>query len=291
MKNLKMSSIKAILFFVLAFIGNSSFAGTTIRVNLNSGADGLRPGNTGFLTVNYTDGTTSQEYVVTTGLGSNTGMVFTKELVRTITSVSEVKNIVFRHDGAPRAGMPFDTYGNWDVAYIRAAFTINGAQQTFSAVLGNPLVVRFTGKLRIYTLNPPPPPPTTSLLKVFLTTGTGELRGGNTAFMTITYADGSISQEYVLGGGFGQNSVIVKEIRLNRALSANTEITSIMIRHDGNPRAGQPFDTYGNWTLQAIRVALVMPNGAEINVVNSTGNPLKQFNGNERKLPLNRISQ
>jgi hypothetical protein len=282
MKSLKISSIKAVLFFVLAFIGNSSFAGTTIRVNLNSGPDGLRDGNTGFLTVNYTDGTTSQEYVVTRGLASNRGMTFVKELTKTITSVSEVRNIVFRHDGAPRPGMPFDTYGNWDVQYINASFFINGAQQIFRGVLGNPLVVRFTGNLRIYTLVPPPPAPTTSLLKVFLTTGTGELRSGNTAFMTINYADGTTSQEYVLGRGFGQNSATTKEVRLNKTLSDNTDIQNIVIRHDGNPRPGMPFDTYGNWTLQALRVALVMPSGAEINVVNYSGNPLVQFNGNER---------
>ena len=225
--------------------------------------------------------------VVSSGMANNTAITFTKVLTRDITNLNQIKNIEIRHDGSPRAGNPFDTYDNWNLQYLRVAFVINGAEQVFNAALGNP-AVRFTGNYRIYTLAPQPPAPTTSLLKVFLTTGTGELRGGNVAFMTINYADGSTSPEFVLGGGFGQNSAVIKEIRLNRTLSANTEITSILIRHDGAPRAGNPFDTYGNWTLQAIRVALVMPNGGEINVVNYPGNPLVQFSGNVRTKLLNR---
>lgn len=282
-----MFSIKAILFFALALISNPIFAGTTMKVQLNTGSDDLRGGNTAFIKVNYTDNTTSPEYVLSRGMAGNTAARFTQVLTKDITNLNQVRNIEIRHDGSPRAGNPFDTYDNWNLQHIRVGFVINGVEQVFSGPMGNPLA-RFTGAYRIYTLAPQPAlvPPTTSNVKVFLTTGTGELRGGNTAFMTVNYADGSTSPEFVLGGGFSQNSVTIKTVRLNKTLSANTEITSIMIRHDGNPRAGNPFDTYGNWTLQALRVALVMPNGAEINVVNYSDNPLVQFSGAKRTAPF-----
>lgn len=289
MKNLKMSSIKVVLFFVLAFIGNSSFAGTTMKAYVSTGTDDLRGGNTAFIKVNFTDNTTSPEYVLSTGMGGSTAITFTRALDKVITNLNEIKNIEIRHDGSPRAGNPFDTYDNWNLQYIRVTFVINGGEQIFNAAMGNP-AVRFTGDYRIYTLGPQVVvvPPTTSILKVFLTTGTGELRGGNFAYMTINYTDNSTSPEYPLGTGFAQNTAKTISVRINKTLSSPTEIRSIVIRHDGNPRAGNPFDTYGNWTLQAIRAALVMPSGAEQNVINYSGNPLVQFSGNVRTKTLPR---
>ena len=283
MKSLKMSLIKAILFFVLAFIGNSSFAGTTMKAYVATGGDDLRGGNTAFIKVNFTDNTTSPEYVLSTSMGGGASMTFTKDMGRVIDNLSRVKSIVIRHDGSPRSGNPFDTYDNWNLQSLRVTFVINGTEENFFSYSGTPLE-RFTGALRIreFFRQPiiiPVDPPATSLVKVFLTTGTGELRGGNNAFMTINYTDGTTSPEYVLGGGWVQNSATTVSVRINKALSSPIQIKNIVIRHDGNRRAGNPFDTYGNWTLQAIRVALVMPNGVEQNVINLPGNPLVQFSG------------
>ena len=198
MKNLKMSSIKVVLFFVLAFISNSSFAGTTMKAYVSTGTDDLRGGNTAFIKVNFTDNTTSPEYVLSTGMGGSTAITFTKALDKVITDVNQIKNIEIRHDGSPRAGNPFDTYDNWNLQYIRVAFVINGGERVFATGMGNPFV-RFTGNYRIHILVPTVvPPPTTPNIKVFLTTGTGELRGGNYAYMTINYTDGTTSPEYPL---------------------------------------------------------------------------------------------
>ena len=139
------------------------------------------------------------------------------------------------------------------------------------------------------TRSAPTPTPVTSDMRVYLTTGTGELRGGNNAYMKINYSDGvSSSPEYNLEGGFVQNSMNTVFIRTHRAVASVSEISSIVIRHDGSPRQGHPFDTYGNWTLQAIRVVLVMPDGTEQDIINLTGNPLVQYSGQTRVRTFNR---
>lgn len=128
-----------------------------------------------------------------------------------------------------------------------------------------------------------------SIMTVKLTTGGDDLRSGNTAYITVNYSNGTTSKEYSLGGGFANNSFITKNIRLDRLLSNTSEISYITIRHDGAPRAGNPFDTYDNWDLQILRVTLVMPNGTEQNIINSSGNPLKRFTGAIRTLIVDKI--
>ena len=67
---------------------------------------------------------------------------------------------------------------------------------------------------------------------------------------------------------------------IDRVVSAVSEIQSITIRHDGSPRAGNPFDGYDNWDLQGIRVALVFAGNVERNVINPIpATPLVRFTG------------
>jgi hypothetical protein len=68
---------------------------------------------------------------------------------------------------------------------------------------------------------------------------------------------------------------------LDRVVGNVTDVKNVSIRHDGSPRAGQPFDTYDNWDLQVLRVALVL-SGGERNVTNYRGNPLYRFTGAQR---------
>lgn len=292
MKSLKVSSIKAVLFIVLGLLSslNTAQAGTIMRVYLTTGADDLRGGgNLAYITVNYTNGTTSPEYSLGGGFGQNSRITKNITLNIDVTDLSQVKNIAIRHNGSPRAGQPFDTYDNWDLQSIKVAFDIRNQNADFINESGNPLV-RFTGQLRNRVFVPSgstPPPPTTSSVKVYLTTGSDDLRGGNNAFMTVNYTDGSSSPEYRLNGGFGQNSMITKAVTINKTVASVSEIKSITIRHDGSPRAGNPFDMYDNWDLQVLRVTLVMPT-AEQNIVNERGNPLIRFTGALRSRTWNR---
>lgn len=293
MKSLKISSIKAVLFIVLGLLSslNTAQAGSIMRVYLTTGADDLRGGgNLAYITVNYTNGTTSPEYSLGGGFGQNSRITKNITLNIDVTDLSQVKNIAIRHNGSPRAGNPFDTYDNWDLQAIKVAFDIRNQNADFINTSGNPLV-RFTGQLRNRVFLPSgstPPPATTSSVKVYLTTGSDDLRGGgNYAYMTVNYADGTSSPEYNLGGGFGQNSMITKPITINKTVASVADIKSITIRHNGSPRAGNPFDMYDNWDLQVLRVALVMPT-AEQNIVNERGNPLIRFTGALRSRTWNR---
>ncbi|NJN35592.1 MAG: hypothetical protein HC817_16355 [Saprospiraceae bacterium] len=278
--------------FAFLFSPNTVSAGSIMRVNLTTGGDDLRGGNNCFITVNFTNGTTSPEYNLGGGFSNNARITKNITLAVDVTDLSQVKNIAIRHDGSPRAGQPFDTYDNWNLQQITVAFNIRNQDLNFISTSGNPLV-RFTGKLRNRVFTPAPTPtggatpPTTSTVKVYMTTGSDDLRNGNNAFMTVNYTDGTSSPEYRLGGGFGQNSAITKSVTINKVVASVGEIKSITIRHDGAPRAGQPFDTYENWDLQILRVALVMPS-AEQNIINERGNPLVRYTGALRTRTINR---
>ena len=286
MKNLSMSTIKVCLFIVLGFTTtfNSTFATTTMKLIISTGGDDLRGnGNQAYVTVNFANGTTSPEYALGGGFGNNTVVTKTVNLAPNLTSLSEIKNIVIRHNGSPRAGFPADTYDNWDLKALKVSFAINGTDQLLINESGNPLV-RFTGQLRVKIFTPKTgggddDKPKTSTMKVFLTTGSDDLRGGNHAYMTVNYTEGTTSKEFDLGGGFGQNSLKTISINLGKEVADVSEIKSITIRHDGSPRSGQPFDSYDNWDLQSIRAALIYTSGVERNVINLNGNPLIRFTG------------
>lgn len=288
-----MSTIKSLLCFVFLASFNMAHAGSVMGVTLTTGSDDLRGGgNTAFITVNYANGTTSPEYNLGGGFANNSRVSKNITLNIDVTDLNQIRNIVIRHNGSPRAGFPADTYDNWNLQALRVAFVIRNVEQNYINQSGNPLV-RFTGQLRNRTFLPPAPAPDygdkTNKVKAYLTTGSDDLRGGgNYAFMTINYTNGTTSPEYNLGGGFGQNSVNNKAVTINKIVANVSEIKSIVIRHDGNPRAGQPFDGYDNWDLQALRVVLIMPNGTEQNIVNERGNPLIRFTGSLRTRTWNR---
>jgi hypothetical protein len=288
-----MFKIKAVLLVVLVLLVNAnvSKASSIMKVYLTTGADDLRGGgNLAYITVNYNDGSSSPEYNLGGGFANNSRVTKSVTLNKIVSSVSEIKSIVIRHNGSPRAGQPFDTYDNWNLQSLKVAFVIRNTEVDFINDSGNPLV-RFTGQLRNRVFAPPvsaPSSSSTSNVKVFLTTGSDDLRGGgNLAYMTVNYSDGTSSPEYNLGGSFGQNSQATKSVRLNKTVASVSEIKSIMIRHNGSPRAGNPFDTYDNWDLQVLRVALVMPTG-EQNIINERGNPLIRFTGELRTRTWNR---
>ncbi len=281
-----------LMFVSIAFFSTTlmfstqSIAQSAFKVMVKTGNDDLRGGNRAFMTIHFTDNTSSAEIDLGGGFGKNSVTTRTVSCRNAVGDVSSIKNIVIRHDGAPRAGQPFDTYDNWDLQQMRIWLVRpNGDKIVIDETL-NP-VIRFTGQLRNHTFTPKqggpaPPSAETKKLKIYITTGSDDLRGGNNAYITVNYMDGTSSSEMSLGGGFGQNSAVTKMVDLPKAVDNPAKIKNIVIRHDGSPRAGQPFDTYDNWDLQVLRVALVMPNGSEQNIVNVRGNPLKRFTGAER---------
>ncbi|NJL23416.1 MAG: hypothetical protein HC895_25550 [Leptolyngbyaceae cyanobacterium SM1_3_5] len=92
-------------------------------------------------------------------------------------------------------------------------------------------------------------------LQTEITTGRDDLRGGNTASISLVLVNGTVLPEQILSRGLGSGSRITSPVSFPRTVSA-TQIRSIRIRHDGNPRPGNPFDTYDNWDLQALRISL-----------------------------------
>lgn len=297
MKTLKCHSIlnvKALFSMILSFIFFTSMAqsSTVLKVSITTGGDDLRGGNSMFMTINYANGTTSTEYNLGGGFKNNSMVVKNLTVAALITNVTQIRSVVIRHDGSPRAGQPFDTYDNWDLQTLRISFSAGGKDVNIINESGNPLV-RFTGQLRNKSFTPrvgsgDDEVLKTSKIKVFLTTGSDDLRGGNTAYVTVHFANGTTSSEYNLGGGFGQNTLNNKVIDLGRLISSVGDIKGISIRHDGSPRAGQPFDTYDNWDLQSLRVALIYSDGSERNVINNNGNPLVRFTGALRTKTWNR---
>ena len=88
---------------------------------------------------------------------------------------------------------------------------------------------------------------------VRLNTGRDNLRGGNTAFIGVTLHNRPPVQEQALGGGFDSWSQTERRVFFPTIFSAG-EVTSIAIRHDGNPRPGQWFDTHDTWDLRFLTV-------------------------------------
>ncbi|MFZ4545183.1 MAG: hypothetical protein ACOYOA_14110 [Saprospiraceae bacterium] len=283
----------SLIIFILAsfFINVAGAQNSTMKVNLVTGGDDLRGGNFAYITVNYTDGTTSAEYNIGGGFANGSSNTKDFPLNRALGSIAEVKNILLRHDGKPRAGNPFDTYDNWDLKSIKVTFTIAGEQLSCINLSGNPLQ-RFTGNVRNKTYandcGGPAPGGTNSVIKVYLTTGSDDLRGGNQAYITLKFKNGLKSDRFSLGGGFQQNTANKIRIDTKRIIGDVKEVESITITHDGSPRPGYPVDTYDNWDLQVLRVALVMPNQSEQNIINVSGNPVFRFTGQNRSRIFNR---
>ena len=135
--------------------------------------------------------------------------------------------------------------------------------------------------------------PQTRHFSVELTTGSDDLRGGNGAAITLNLVNGTSTDEMSLGGGFGPNSVIRRNITLPTAISPD-QIKSVTIRHDGSPRSGHPFDTYDNWDLQRLSVSLTNSSFSPTSYIynSSVDAPrssfVQRFTGETRRLVLPR---
>ena len=113
-----------------------------------------------------------------------------------------------------------------------------------------------------------------SQIFITMTTGSDDLRGGNSAFISLNFSDGTSTDEVSLTGNseitgsFGQNGVATGTITFQDVEDVST-ITSVSIRHDGSPKSFT--DTYDNWDLKAIRIAANTATGGPrgVNIYNS----------------------
>lgn len=127
-------------------------------------------------------------------------------------------------------------------------------------------------------------------ISVRLTTGSDDLRGGNSAFIKLNLIDGTSTAERRLGGGFGQNSVVCRRVIFAETVPLE-QIKSITIRHDGAPRPGHPFDTYENWDLQTLSVSQGNSCTQPANIYNSANDApresfVQRFTGRIRQIVL-----
>jgi len=134
-------------------------------------------------------------------------------------------------------------------------------------------------------------------LLVQTSTGVDDLRGRNTAFINLVLTDGTLLTEQVLSNELAGRSTATIRVTFPETISAN-QIRSIRIRHDGNPRSGEPFDTYDNWDLRTLRVDLANRSFRPISqlyasasdsrppVVSSGLDLLERFTGELRQIEL-----
>jgi hypothetical protein len=137
--------------------GQSATNPSTCYVTLNTGSDDLRGGNAAYISFNLEDGTSSPEYLLSTGLGQNS----VHEVEVKITnfariSLTDIRSITIRHDGAPRDA--FQGYDNWDLLSLKIIF-VDEANGTYPNVYNSindrrrmDFVKRFTGDDRLLTV-------------------------------------------------------------------------------------------------------------------------------------------
>ena len=90
-------------------------------------------------------------------------------------------------------------------------------------------------------------------VQVELSAGSDDLRDGNRAFFSVILTDGTTTPEQVLSRGLSGNSRGTATVNLPDT-AVSSRIRGFVLRHDGSPRSGWPFDTYDNWDLKRVVV-------------------------------------
>jgi hypothetical protein len=120
--------------------------GQVLRITTQTGGDDLRGYNHAFFTINYTNGTSSREYLLHRGHGGGHRSEQNFPLDTSI-ALSSIRSITIRHDGSPN--WP-DGYDNWNLDHLKVALiTGEGAAITVHESSGAPLI-RFTGSVRTF---------------------------------------------------------------------------------------------------------------------------------------------
>lgn len=120
--------------------------GQTLRITTQTGGDDLRGYNTAWFSINYSNGTTSREYLLHRGHGGGQRSEQTFALDAPV-ALSAIRSITVRHDGNPN--WP-DGYDNWNLDHLKIELidTSNVAIHIHESS-GAPLI-RFTGSQRTF---------------------------------------------------------------------------------------------------------------------------------------------
>ncbi|MFM7450555.1 MAG: hypothetical protein ACKO24_18385 [Leptolyngbyaceae cyanobacterium] len=111
--------ISALALLGISVLPSAAFAVTRLSVQVSTGVDDLRGGNTAFVNLILIDGRVLTEQVLTgSGLAGRSTRTISVIFPETVTA-TQIRSIRIRHDGSPRSGQPFDTYDNWDLRTLR----------------------------------------------------------------------------------------------------------------------------------------------------------------------------
>jgi hypothetical protein len=98
-------------------------SGQTLQVTTQTANDDLRGYNRAFLTLNFTDGTSSREYPLHQGQAAT--QLSTKDInLDNVVTLNSIRSVTIRHDGTPNNN-PFNggdighTYDNWDLMSLQ----------------------------------------------------------------------------------------------------------------------------------------------------------------------------
>jgi hypothetical protein len=129
----------------------------------------------------------------------------------------------------------------------------------------------------------------TTFLDLEHRTGADDLRGGNSAFVTIVLRDGTVlPKRSFVSGTAGLPGRVWRQQLVRFPENVNADrIAAFRIRHDGNPRSGHPVDTYDNWDLRSMRIVVLRPGSCTETFRSATGaDVLHRFTGESRTIDL-----
>lgn len=95
------------------------------------------------------------------------------------------------------------------------------------------------------------------IVMVNVRTGADDLRSGNSASLALFLRDGTFRSRTISTGFAGYSSVDIPVDFTERGdVLLPTEVIRVELSHNGQPRSGQPFDTYDNWDMRSFNVRL-----------------------------------
>ena len=116
-----------------------------------------------------------------------------------------------------------------------------------------------------------------SSLRVDITTGGDDLRGGSVAYGVIRLRDGRTLPRVNLNEGRAWGNGSRNTITMPLSGVRLSDLASFTIEHDGAPR--NVLDSYDNWNIDAVRVAVPGVCHPGMTILNQSGRPLVRFTG------------
>lgn len=244
---------------------------TRLRVTLRTGSDDLRGGSQAYALVGF-GSRGRQEFPLNNGAGWGNGSVNTATYdLPNGTRLRDIQLFGIRYVSG-RSDV-FSTTDNWNLDELQVDYE---TVITLVNLTGGP-IMRFTGDRRVWsTPIARSENMTVQRLQITLRTGGDDLRTNSQAIALINLRDGrELSFPLNEGRSWGNGSVNTRTITLpdNVRLS---DITAFGIRHVSGQT--NPFDSYDNWNLDAVRVDY---EGVRGSLFRSAGRPLARFTGEQ----------